>query len=128
MVAGQHASMGEQTRISGAAAERRATWHLRRRGWRIVARNWVGGGGELDIVASRWRTLLVVEVRHRVESADALASIDRAKLERTLSAARALIRANQLQRYRLRIDVIASDARGRLVRRRDVLADGVIGG
>lgn len=120
--------MGEQARTSGAAAERRATWHLRWRGWRIVARNWIGGGGELDIVASRWRTLLVVEVRQRADTANALASIDRAKLERTLGATRALIGANHLQRYRLRIDVIAIDGRGRLVRRRDVLADGVIGG
>ena len=119
--------MGEQTRISGAAAEQRATWHLRWRGWRIVARNWIGGGGELDIVASRWRTLLVVEVRHRAETANALASIDRAKLERTLSATRALVGANQLQRYRVRIDVIAIDGHGRLVRRRDVLAGGTIG-
>ncbi len=70
----------------------------------------------------------MVEVRQRADTANALASIDRAKLERTLGATRALIGANHLQRYRLRIDVIAIDGRGRLVRRRDVLADGVIGG
>lgn len=111
----------------GADAERTACRHLLLRGWRIVARNWIGGGGELDIVASRWRTLLVVEVRRRPETAAALASVDRAKLDRTLAAARALIRTHALQRYRLRIDVIALDAHGRLLRRRDVLADGVIG-
>ena len=120
--------MQTHARASGAAAERRATWHLRWRGWRIVARNWIGGGGELDIVASRWRTLLVVEVRQRAESAAALASVDRAKLERTLAATRALVGATQLQRYRVRIDVIAIDAHGRLLRRRDVLAGGAIGG
>ena len=88
--------------------------------WRIVARNWHGGGGELDIVASRWRTLLVVEVRHRSAGAP-LASIDRGKLERTLAAAHALVAAHGLQRYRLRIDVIGLDASGRLVHRCDVL-------
>lgn len=113
---------------AGAAAERRAARHLRWRGWRIVARNWIGGGGELDIVASRWRTLLVVEVRQRAQTAEALASVDRAKLERTLAATRALIDANQLQRYRLRLDVIAVDGDGRLLRRRDVLGGGAIGG
>ena len=111
----------------GAAAERRAWRHLRWRGWRLCARNWIGGGGELDIVASRWRTLLVVEVRQRAETADALASVDRAKLDRTLAAAHALIRTHRLQRYRLRIDVIAYDTQGRMVRRRDVLGGGLVG-
>ena len=46
---------------------------------------------------------------------------------RTLGATRALVGANQLQRYRVRIDVIAIDGHGRLVRRRDVLAGGTIG-
>ncbi len=102
-------------------------WHLRLRGWRIVARNWIGGGGELDIVASRWRTLLIVEVRQRADTAQALASVDRDKLDRTLAAAAALVRAHGLGRYRLRIDVIAIDGRGRLVRRRDVLRVGAPG-
>ena len=109
-------------RAVGAAAERRAERHLVLRGWRICARNWIGGGGELDVVASRWRTLLIVEVRARVDHASALASVDRAKRERTPSAARALVRAHGLQRYRLRLDVIAFDRDGRLLRRRDVLS------
>lgn len=114
-------------RTQGFRAERRACRHLRLRGWRICARNWIGGGGELDIVASRWRTLLVVEVRQRVDSAAAFASIDRDKLDRTLSAAHALIRAHSLQRYRLRIDAIGIDKDGRLMRRRDILNAGMIG-
>lgn len=108
----------------GQEAERRACRHLAWRGWRIVARNWIGGGGELDIVASRWRTLLVVEVRRRPLTAEAFASIDRAKLDRTLAAAQALIARFELQRYRLRLDLIGIDAAGRLVRRRDVLREG----
>ena len=78
--------------------------------------------GELDLVASRWSTLLIVEVRQRAETAAALASVDRAKLDRTLSAAQALVRAHGLQRYHLRVDVIALDGRGRLLRLCDVLA------
>jgi Holliday junction resolvase-like predicted endonuclease len=114
---------GDQLRLSGAAAERRARWHLWRRGWHIVACNWVGGGGELDIVASRWRTLLVVEVRRRADD-QPLASVDRAKLDRTLAASRALIIAHELQRYRLRIDLIGFDGAGKLIRRRDILRQG----
>ncbi len=108
----------------GAAAERRAVHMLILRGWRICARNWIGGGGELDIVASRWRTLLIVEVRQRVSGAAAVASVDRAKLDRTVAAARALIRAHGLEQYRLRFDVIGFPTSGAVVWRRDVLRDG----
>lgn len=97
------------------------------RGWRICARNWIGGGGELDIVASRWRTLLIVEVRQRVTGAAAVVSVDRAKLDRTLSAARALVRLHKLERYRLRIDVIGFPPDGRPVWRRDVMQIGQLG-
>jgi Holliday junction resolvase-like predicted endonuclease len=106
--------------LVGAAAERAAEHHLRLRGWRICARNWIGGGGELDIVASRWRTLLVVEVRRRSDHDAAAASIDQAKLERTRLAARALVRQHGLHAYRLRFDVFLFDADGRLERRRDI--------
>jgi putative endonuclease len=115
--------MPSSSLLTGSAAERRACWRLRLRGWRIVARNWIGGGGELDIVASRWRTLLVAEVRLRA-AGDAFVSIDRAKLDRTLAAAQALIRLHGLQRYRLRIDLIGVDERGRISQRKDVLRDG----
>ena len=115
-------------RAEGRAAEDRACRHLRWRGWRIAARNWIGGGGELDIVASRWRTLLIVEVRRRLTGADALASIDREKLDRTLRAAQALVRVHDLRAYRLRYDLIGIDRDGRLHRRRDVLrAAGMVG-
>jgi putative endonuclease len=114
-------------RRAGQQAETRAVWHLRLRGWRIAARNWIGGGGELDIVATRWRTLLIVEVRQRASGAEALASIDRAKLNRTLRAAQALVRAHDLHAYRLRFDLIGVDAQGRLHRRRDILREGMLG-
>ena len=111
----------------GAAAERRATRMLMLRGWRICARNWIGGGGELDIVASRWRTLLIVEVRQRASGAAALASVDRAKLDRTIAAARSLIRTHGLERYRLRFDVIGFASNGSALWSRDVLTIGMLG-
>jgi putative endonuclease len=117
----------DSARTAGAHAERRACGLLRLRGWRIVARNWIGGGGELDIVASRWRTLLVVEVRRRAAADQAFLSIDRAKLDRTLAAAQALIRAHALQRYRLRVDLVGIDERGRVSARKDVLRQGIPG-
>ena len=104
----------------GHWAERRAEWYYRCRGWHLVARNWLGGGGgELDLVLSRWRTLLVVEVRFR-KGGHALQSVDAEKLARTLKAARALIRGHHLQRYTLRVDLAAVDERRRVSLRANV--------
>lgn len=47
----------------GARAERFVAWWLRLRGYRIVARNWRGRRGELDLVALRRGVLHIVEVR-----------------------------------------------------------------
>ncbi len=100
--------------ITGAAAESRACWWLRWYGWRICARNWIGGGGELDIVASRWRTLLIVEVRLRTTLAMAMASIDEDKITKVMSATQSLIHQHGLERYHLRYDAMGWDEHGRL--------------
>ena len=57
----------------------------------------------------------------------AVASVDRAKLDRTLAAARALVQSHGLEQYRLRFDVIGFPPHGRAVWRRDVLQSGQIG-
>jgi|GEM_PF-423911 len=111
----------ENARASGARCERRAAWHLRWRGWKIVSRNWIGGGGEIDLVACRWTTLLIVEVRKRPTTRAALLSVDRAKLDRTLAAAQAFVHAHGLHRYRLRFDIIAYDQAGCILRSTDIL-------
>ena len=98
----------------GAQAEAQVARWYQRRGWRLAARNWHGGGGALDLVFSRWRTLLVVEVRYRGSGAP-LASIDEAKIERTLKASAALIRTFKLERYRFRLDAVGVSPAGLLV-------------
>ena len=73
------------------------------------------------MVFARWRTLLIVEVRQRSTAQEAFASIDKTKLQRTVMAARALIRSASLQRYRVRVDLLAVDAAGRVHRHREVI-------
>lgn len=116
------ATAASDPRRLGAIAERRVEWHYWLRGWRIAARNWIGGGGELDLVASRWRTLLIVEVRSRGTHGDAFASVDADKLDHVLQAARSLVRVHKLQRYRLRFDVAAVDHQGSVRIHADLLA------
>lgn len=51
------------TRAAGAALERRAAWHYRLRGYRVLARNAWAGGHELDLVLRRGRRLVFAEVK-----------------------------------------------------------------
>jgi putative endonuclease len=47
------------------AAERRALWHYRTRGYRILGTNVWAGGNELDLVARRGRSLVFCEVKSK---------------------------------------------------------------
>jgi putative endonuclease len=49
----------------GRAAERRAAWHYRLRGYRILARNARAGGVELDLIVRRGRRIVFVEVKQK---------------------------------------------------------------
>ncbi len=95
-------------RSRGFDAERRAERYLVRRGWRVIARNWRGGGGELDIVATRRGVVAVVEVKARAD-ADALTEpISYWQRHRLLMAANTFVaRRPHLDGYEVRIDLIA---------------------
>jgi putative endonuclease len=106
--------------------ERMAERHLRRRGWRILARNWRGGGGELDIVAARAGTLLVVEVKARADRGALDEPIRHAQRERLLRAAEAFLARRAPASIRdMRIDLIAIHTSGRPFRRLRHVRDAV---
>jgi putative endonuclease len=50
-------------RGSGFAAEQRAAWWYRLRGWTILGENVWAGGNELDLIVRRGRALRFVEVK-----------------------------------------------------------------
>jgi len=52
-------------RGSGQRAERRAAWHYRLRGYRILAANVWSAGYELDLIVRRGRRLVFVEVKSK---------------------------------------------------------------
>ncbi len=56
----------------GNLGERRAVRYLRLRGYRIKARNWRAGHGELDIIAETLRDIVFVEVKTRTYTQDTL--------------------------------------------------------
>jgi putative endonuclease len=49
----------------GLQAETLAAWYLRLKGYRVLAQRFKNGGGEIDIVAVKRRTLVAVEVKAR---------------------------------------------------------------
>ena len=80
--------MGEDAR-RGRAGERTAAAFLRRRGWRVLARNWRGAGGELDLVVARGDALAFCEVKTRGDEAaltETLTALQRARIARAAEA------------------------------------------
>jgi putative endonuclease len=72
----------------GHAAEAFAATWMRLKGYRILARRYAGGGGEIDLVASRGDVIAFVEVKRRDEFGTALDSIGPQKRRRFARAAR----------------------------------------
>lgn len=91
----------------GRAAEWLCLWHLRLRGWRIVACGWRCPSGEIDILARRGKVLAVVEVKLRGEvgaAASALAPRQRRRIARAAEAF--LLSRPDLAGLDLRFDVM----------------------
>jgi putative endonuclease len=65
-----------RARTFGRVAEDFCAWFLRLKGYRILARGFRTPVGEIDLVAARWGTLAIVEVKARrnvAAAAEALA-------------------------------------------------------
>ena len=70
----------------GRMAELLCLWHLRLRGWRILARDYRVTSGEIDLIARRGKWLIAVEVKARPTVADASEAISFRQRRRILRA------------------------------------------
>jgi len=97
-------------RRTGKRAERRAAWHYRLRGYRILDANVWAGGNELDLVARRGRHLVFVEVKSKSGEGhgDPLEMVTPEKQRGLLRAARAYLSARpELAGLDCAFDVVA---------------------
>ena len=101
-----------EARRRGDIGETIAARYLRRRFYRILARNWFFHRKEIDIVAKRGRTLVICEVKARTQAPGASltygspsAAVDAEKQANLLTAAEAFARSIGWQ-GNIRMDVI----------------------
>jgi putative endonuclease len=96
-----------RARDRGRLAELMCRWHLRLRGWRIVATDWRCPSGEIDILARRFGVLAVIEVKTRGDVASAAAAVLPRQRRRIVRAASAFLLARpDLAALALRFDVM----------------------
>jgi putative endonuclease len=79
---------------TGLSAESRAAAYLVAKGYRIVARRFRSGVGEIDIIARRRHTIVFVEVKARLNLDDAAYAMTPHQQARIVAAAEAWIAAH----------------------------------
>jgi len=100
----------------GRAAETLCVWHLRLRGYRILARGYRVPVGEIDIVARRGRVVAAIEVKARDNLAAASEAVAPRQRRRVARAFEQFLAAHPQHRdLTLRFDVMLV-AKGRLPR------------
>jgi putative endonuclease len=91
----------------GRYAEWLCLWHLRLRGWRILAHDWRCPSGEIDILARRGGILAVIEVKSRSEIEAAAVALPPRQRRRIARAAEAfLLSRPDLAELALRFDLM----------------------
>jgi len=104
----------DDTRRLGVRGERLAVRHLRRRGYRIVERNFRAAGAEIDIIAAQGNTIVFVEVKaRRTGRAGAAAEAVDTRKQARIRRAATLYLARQPDGVAARFDVVAIDWNGR---------------
>ncbi|MBC7246563.1 MAG: YraN family protein [Actinobacteria bacterium] len=100
---------GGHNRSMGREGEEVASRYLRRRGYRILERNYRSPFGELDIIAGKAGKLVFCEVKARTvgDAEEALAAVDARRRERMAKAASYYLARERPEVTVCRFDVIA---------------------
>jgi putative endonuclease len=101
-MAARHITLGQRGEEAAAA-------YLLSLGWAVVARNWHGPRGEIDIIAQEGETVVFVEVKARSNTAtdEAFAQVSRRKQQALALTAEAYLEAMRMSDAAWRIDVVA---------------------
>ena len=99
----------------GQQGEQLAERYLKRRGFRIVARNFRAAGAEIDLVAMDDETLVFIEVKRRIGTSAGTPgeAVDARKQEQIRRAARIFVGRYRADDHRMRFDVVAISGAGR---------------
>jgi putative endonuclease len=106
-------------RERGREGENAACAWLEARGFRILARNFRAGPGEIDVIAAGEGVLAFIEVKSRSRSAfaDLEYSVNGKKRARILETSKIFLRRNrQYSEERLRFDVIYVEGSAAIIR------------
>lgn len=93
----------------GKAGERLAAEYLEQHGFVVLSRNWRCPEGELDIVATDARKVVICEVKTRsgVDYGSPVEAVTPKKVERLKALARAWLRTYEVRSCQVRFDVIS---------------------
>lgn len=78
----------------GRLAETLCAWHLRLRGYQILARGYRVHVGEIDIVARRGNLVAIIEVKARRTQEEAAYSLTQRQRQRIIRAAEAFLQSH----------------------------------
>ena len=100
---------GLRNRLFGDLGERLAARHLRRQGYKILARQWRGRMGEVDLIARQGQTIVFVEVKTRRPDPGSRPeeAVDRNKQRQLTRAGYEWMKRHGREGWSYRFDVVA---------------------
>ncbi len=102
----------------GKRGEEIAARHLRRRGYRVLERNFCAAGAEIDLIAIDHETYVFIEVKARSSTIFGVPAeaVDARKAQRIRRAAALYLRRNHAEERPVRFDIVAMVGAGRIGR------------
>jgi len=102
--------MKDATKALGARGEDLAVQYLKKKGFKVIERNYHCSAGEIDLIAREGKTLIFVEIKTRSSSEFGLPqeAVDRFKQKKMIEVARAYLAEHHLnEEIPARFDVVA---------------------